>query len=246
MFCEDDLLPMSALNQLLFCERRCALIHIEGLWAENTFTIEGRHLHEKAHDPRAVETRGGVRIVRALPLRCLRLGLVGKADVVEFHPVPSQARVDGASAPHAPGDFAGIDRPRAGPGRPFPIEYKRGKPKPDDSDRVQLCAQALALEEMLGVAVPAGAIYYGRTRRRLEVPLTPDLRRFTEETAARLHRLVRSGRTPRAARQPQCDRCSLLHLCLPDATRARASAARYLQLVLQKTAHEPPSEDLGS
>ncbi len=246
MFCEDDLLPMSALNQLLFCERRCALIHIEGLWAENTFTIEGRYLHEKAHDPCAVEIRNGVRIVRALPLRCLRLGLVGKADVVEFHPMLSEAGVEGASITNAPGIFTGVDRPRPAPGQPFPIEYKRGKPKPDDSDRVQLCAQALALEEMLGVAVLAGAIFYGRTRRRLEVPLTPDLRQFAEETAARLHRLVQSGRTPRAARQPKCDRCSLLHLCLPDATRARTSAARYLQLALQKTAHEPPNEDLGS
>lgn len=135
MFSEDTLLPISALQHLLFCERQCALIHIEGLWAENRLTVEGQHLHRKAHEG-PDETRGDLRVVRGLALRSLRLGLIGKADVVEFQ---SDERSDG-------------------PRRPFPVEYKRGKPKSHEADRVQLCAQALCLEEMLAVAVPEGAI----------------------------------------------------------------------------------------
>jgi len=205
VFTEDTLLPLSALQHLLFCERQCALIHIEGLWAENRLTVEGRHLHGKAHEG-GDETRDGIRVVRGLAVRSLRLGLVGKADVVEFRP------------PALP-----ETRPR-----PFPVEYKRGRPKRHEADRVQLCAQALCLEEMLRVDVPAGALFYGRTRRRLDVRFDVSLRRLTEESAMRLHVLITSGRTPRAVRAPKCDNCSLLHLCLPDALRPRLSATRFV------------------
>lgn len=207
-FAEDDLLPISALQHLLFCERQCALIHIEGLWAENRLTIEGRHLHTKAHEgPR--EVRAGIRITRGLPLRSLRLGLVGKADVVEFLPV---------------GETLG--------GRPFPVDYKRGRPKKHDADKVQLCAQALCLEEMLATPVPAGALFYGRTRRRLEVQFDERLRSLTEDTVRRLRALIISGRTPRASREPKCDSCSLLELCLPEAMEPRHSAVDYLARAL--------------
>lgn len=212
MFNDDDLLPLSALQHLLFCERQCALIHIEGLWAENRLTVEGRHLHDKAHEGPS-ETRAGVRIARGLALRSFRLGLVGKADVVEFR-VP--------------------DTPD-GPARPFPVEYKRGKPKKDHSDRVQLCAQALCLEEMLGAQVPSGALFYGRTRRRLDVTFDAQLRALTEETAARLHALIASRHTPRASREPKCESCSLLDLCLPDALRPTLSAERYLEQSLARS-----------
>lgn len=204
-FSEDDLLPISALQHLLFCERQCALIHIEGLWAENRLTVEGRHLHDKAHEGRD-ETRGDVKVTRGLPLRSFRLGLVGKADVVEFGPGAGGGKAE----------------------CPFPIEYKRGRPKRHDADRVQLCAQALCLEEMLETEVPAGALFYGRTRRRLDVAFDAALPRLTEETADRLHRLIASGRTPTATREPKCDSCSLLNLCLPDALGPRRSASRYL------------------
>lgn len=208
-FAEDDLLPLSALQHLLFCKRQCALIHIEGLWAENRLTVEGRHLHDKAHEGPS-ETRAGVRIARGLALRSLGLGLVGKADVVESHPPASPA----------------------GAPRPFPVEYKRGKPKRDDSDRVQLCAQGLCLEEMLNVDVPAGTLFYGRTRQRLDVEFDATLRRRTEEAASRLHDLIAGGRTPRAVREPKCESCSLLDLCLPDALRPRLSAARFFERAL--------------
>lgn len=207
-FAEDALLPISALQHLLFCERQCALIHIEGVWVENRLTVEGRHLHDKAHDGPS-ETRTGVRIARGLALRSFRLGLVGKADVVEFH---------------GDGEVAA--------GRPFPVEYKRGKPKKHQADKVQLCAQALCLEEMLGTSVPAGALFYGRTRRRMGVPFDAALRHLTEETARRLHALIASRRTPVAVREPKCDSCSLFDVCLPDAMGPQHSAVRYLSRAL--------------
>jgi CRISPR-associated exonuclease Cas4 len=218
VFGEDALLPLSALQHVLFCERQCALIHIEGLWAENRLTVEGRHLHEKVHEG-AHERRGAVRIARSLPLRSLRLGIVGKADVVEFHTL------------------------KDGGVQPYPVEYKRGKPKRDDSDRVQLCAQALCLEEMLGASVPAGALFYGRTRRRLDVVFDEDLRQRTESAASRLHKLMASGTTPLARREPKCDRCSLLHVCLPNALRPRATAGRYVTSALQHSLATVPEAD---
>lgn len=205
---EDDLLPISALQHLLFCERQCALIHVEGLWAENRLTIEGRHLHERA-DSGATESRPGLRVERSVAVRSLRLGLTGKADVVEFH-----RAVDGA------------------PERVVPVEYKRGRPKLDDSDRVQLCAQALCLEEMLGVPVDAGAVFYAQTRRRLDVPFDAELRGRTETAARRFRAVVASGATLRAVRMPKCSGCSLIDLCLPDAQGARCSARAFTERVL--------------
>jgi CRISPR-associated exonuclease Cas4 len=211
MFSEDDLLPLSALQHLLFCERQCALIHVEGLWADNRLTVEGSHQHRKA-DTGADETRGGIRIARGVPLRSLRLGLIGKADVVEFHADPTDA---------------------GEPPRPFPVEYKRGKPKRDRSDEVQLCAQALCLEEMLRTPVPAGALFYGTTRRRLDVAFDAALRRATELAVERLHEIVRTGTTPLARREPKCESCSLLHLCMPRALGPSRSAARDLERALR-------------
>jgi CRISPR-associated exonuclease Cas4 len=206
MFGEDDLLPLSALQHLLFCERQCALIHLEQIWVENSLTVEGRHLHEQA-DSGIQESRGDLRIARALPLRSLRLGLSGKSDVVEFHRIDESAW------------------------RPFPVEYKRGRPKSHRADEVQLCAQALCLEEMLGADVPAGALFYGQTRHRLDVPFDAELRRLTEETAARLHRLIAAGITPTATREPKCDQCSLLEICMPAAPAV--SARQYLDRFLR-------------
>lgn len=208
-YTEDDLLPLSALQHLVFCERQCALIHIEQAWDENRFTAEGRVMHERVHEA-GEESRGEVKTARDLSLRSLRLGLVGKADVVEFH------------------------REAGGIWRPFPVEHKRGKPKPDESDMVQLCAQALCLEEMLGVRVDSGAIFYGRTRRRLEVDFDGPLRRKTEKAAARLHELIESGVTPKPDYTKKCRNCSLVDLCLPQAIRKRVSVAGYLDRMLEE------------
>ncbi len=220
MFSESDLRPLSALQHLVFCERQCALIHLEQVWVENRFTAEGRLLHERA-DTVGGESRGDLRIARGLALCCLRLGLSGRADVVEFH----RAEGGGVELPGASGRW-----------RPFPVEYKRGKPKAGRCDEVQLCAQALCLEEMLEVEVPAGALFYGKRRRRTEVRFNTELRRFTETAAERLHELLGCGRTPVAVREKKCDSCSLLGVCLPAAPAKSARA--YLDDLLQP-AEEP-------
>src|SRR3972149_3816359 len=202
---EEDLTPISALNQYLYCPRRCALIHIEQLWSENLFTAEGRIMHDKA-DSNKFESRGNVRIDYSVPLRSLRLGLVGKADVVEFH---------------KHGDMW----------IPFPVEYKRGKPKPDDSDKVQLCAQAICLEEMMNVEIPEGALFYGQTRHRYDVKFDSALRKETEEAAMRLRELIASGITPPPVYSEKCKKCSLVELCLPQVSK---KVGNYLLKVIEE------------
>jgi len=222
-YAEADLLPISALQHLLFCERQCALIHLERLWADNQWTAEGNVLHRKAHDGKP-ETRDGERITRSLPLRSLALGLSGVADIVLWRPPPwaDPGRKSLAefvrTAP--PGGLADWEI--------TPVEYKRGKPKANDCDRVQLCAQAICLEEMLGVAIPVGQLFYGGNRRRTDVEFDAKLRAITSAAAMRFHALMAAGATPPAVREKKCDTCSLLSLCLPDAMRLR-SAAGYLQ-----------------
>jgi len=221
----SDSLPLSALQHLLFCERQSALIHVERLWEENRFTAEGRVLHEKVDEGRG-ESRPGVRITRSLQLRSEALGLHGVADVVELH-----ARADGGW-------------------QPFPVEYKRGKPKAHDADLVQLCAQAVCLEEAFGVPVPEGALFYGQTRRRLDVVFDTGLRTLTQRTAARLHEVIASGVTPRAVKEKKCEACSLKEVCLPEAmSRPRGAAgwnAQAFAEALQEPAHlSPPDPDAG-
>lgn len=208
-YTEDDLLSLSALQHLLFCERQCALIHIEQAWAENLFTAEGRIMHERVHTADR-ESRGDVRIEFGMAIRSFRLGLIGKADVVEFHRKPDSQK--GESAAWVP----------------FPVEYKRGKPKKDNCDKVQLCAQALCLEEMLGLEVPNGALFYGKRRRRTDVVFDDELRRATEETAKRLQELIASGRTPKPIYTAKCDSCSLAPMCLPKTLGKKHSIKRYL------------------
>lgn len=211
-YSEADLLPISALQHLIFCPRQCALIHVERVWAENLFTAEGRILHEKTHTP-AAERKGRVRVEYSLPLRSFRLGLTGKADVVEFH---SGGLPDGREML-------------------YPVEYKRGKPKADDSDLVQLCAQALCLEEMLGIPVEEGALFYGRERRRARVQFDANLRRRTEEAALELHEMVAAGSTPSPQYGKKCKSCSLQHACLPKACGAKKTASKYLASALEET-----------
>jgi CRISPR-associated exonuclease Cas4 len=223
VFHEDDLRPLSALQHLVFCERQCALIHLEQVWVENRLTAEGRLLHERADEPGSGR-RGDLRTARSLALRSLRLGLVGRADVVEFHRGAGDLEDSGSIR------LPGV----SGRWRPVPVEYKRGKPKAHRADEVQLCAQALCLEEMLTVAIPEGALFYGKKRRRQRVTLDAELRALTEDTARRLHELLAGGRTPAAVRAPKCRRCSLLEVCLPSAPSASARA--YLDALLEPEA----------
>ena len=205
---EDDFFMLSALQHFVFCSRQCALIHIEQAWVENLFTAQGRIMHENAHAER-FEKRKDVRIERGAPLRSFALGLIGKADVVEFHK-------------------------NAETWLPFPVEYKRGKPKADDCDKVQLCAQALCLEEMLKVSIPAGALFYGKTRHRLDVEFTEDLRKETEETARRLHEFILAGKTPKPEYSKKCESCSFAELCMPKSMGKYLPVERYLEEELQK------------
>lgn len=202
-------IPISALQHYLYCPRQCALIHLEQLWAENLYTAEGRRLHEKAHGNTA-ESRRECKTVTGLQLCSRALGLVGQADMVEFHR-------------------------RGGRWHPYPVEYKRGRPKSLDADRIQLCAQALCLEEMLDVAIPEGALFYGKTRRRQVVSLDESLRAQTRAAAAAVHELLRLGATPPPPPLEKandlCPACSLRDVCLPLVPRK--SAAGYLRSIVE-------------
>jgi CRISPR-associated exonuclease Cas4 len=229
MYDEDNLLPVSALQHLMFCERQCALIHIEQVWRDNPLTIEGSHMHERVDEtgPRR-EIRGDVLIVRGVALRSFRLGLSGRADVVEFHRTGEkrESRREDLSTAVA---LSGV----TGSWVPFPVDYKHGKPKRDPCDEIQLCAQASCLEEMLGVEVPDGALFYGKIKRRQNVVLHAELRRATAAAASRLHALIGFGVTPKAVKEPKCDQCSLLPRCLPEAMSDSRSATQYLQDALR-------------
>ena len=227
MYSEDDLLPISALQHLQYCRRRCALVHIEGMWTENAMTAEGRVLHERAHQPGAGNS-DGVRTARGLRLCSRELGLFGVADIVEFYRVEMPSRP--APLPEGEGSNApGCELPNApGRWRPFPVEYKRGKRKAEQSYFVQLCAQALCLEEMLKTEVPEGALYHGKSRRRQPVAFDAALRARTIELAAKLHELIAAGSVPPPEYGPKCKFCSLRPQCVPKLPRSR-SAQAYLE-----------------
>lgn len=240
-YAEDDLLPISALQHLLFCERQCALIHLERVWVENQLTAEGRQLHKKAHDA-TPETRDGVRITRGLPVRSLELGLVGQTDVVLWEPPPGTD----LTAETLASRLRGATREDLWRWRVTPVEYKRGKPKSNDCDRIQLAAQSLCLEEMLGVSITTAQLFYGAKRRRFDVGIDEDLRSRTQAAALRLHELIAAGQTPSARREPKCESCSLLEICLPDALPPARSARRFFTQALAASLSETgPATDNG-
>jgi CRISPR-associated exonuclease Cas4 len=205
MLDEDHLLPLSALQHWLYCPRQCGLIHLEQMWAENNFTAQGQVLHHKAHEG-ADESKAGVRITRSLPVRSFTLGISGQCDIVEFH----------------------------GDGRVVPVEYKRGKPKSHRADEVQLCAQAMCLEEMLGVTITSGCLFYGENRRRTVVQLDAPLRQLVTDTAATLHAMIDSRETPLAEYDSRrCDACSLIDLCQPKSMRFKRGAQAWFSSALK-------------
>jgi CRISPR-associated exonuclease Cas4 len=214
-YTESDLLPLSGLAHMAFCERRWALIHLEQQWADNSFTVEGNQLHEKAHSQQ-VESRPGVLIRRTVPLRSLRLGLTGQADILEFEP---------STAPEAvalPG--------HRGRWQAFPIEYKRSRDKAGSiAYRIQLCAQAMCLEEMLSTRIPSGAIYDAAKRRRQPVEFSHPVRKEVERLADAMHTLLRRGQTPPGILKPACKGCSMAETCLPGKLDAASSVSSYLR-----------------
>ncbi|MCC5887391.1 MAG: CRISPR-associated protein Cas4 [Gammaproteobacteria bacterium] len=205
---DDRLIPLSALQHAVYCMRQAALIHLEQQWAENRFTAEGRVLHT-ATDRGESRTRGPIKRVHALPVGSRRLALYGICDLVEI-------RKSGGSEAESGVDY-------------FPVEFKRGKPKPHRADEVQLCAQALCLEEMTGNAIGTGALYYAQTKRRVDISLDTDLRALTEQIAAALRGVLNSGRTPPPTEhKARCKACSLRGECQPDVAR-RGSASRWME-----------------
>lgn len=209
-FTDSDLLPLSALQHFIYCPRQCALIHLEQQWTENRFTAEGRAQHDRVDRPEH-ELRDGVRTEYAVWLRSLQLGLIGKADAVEFRE---------------------SERGQC----PFPVEHKRGRPKPTHCDWVQLCAQAMCLEEMMAVEIEAGAIFYGQPRRRQNVEFTPELRAETKRTAAALHEMMRCGKTPAAEYDSKkCGACSLLETCMP---KQRRGVSDYMKTMLSESENQ--------
>lgn len=202
---EDGLAPISALQHMLYCPRQCALIHVERQWSDNRFTAEGSILHQRPDAGRG-EQRSTIRIERSVPLRSSRLGLFGVADVIEI--------------------CAG--------GRIFPVEYKRGRPKTHRADEVQLCAQAICLEEMLDVPVLEGALFYGRSRRRKVVVFDAGLRALTEAVAADTRSMLAAGRTPPAEFEAgKCNACSLKETCQPESPRGPAVVDRWLKRAVE-------------
>jgi CRISPR-associated exonuclease Cas4 len=217
MFTEEEFLPLSGLQHLEFCERQWALIHIEQVWEESALTAEGRILHERVDAP-AQESRVDVVVCRGVAVWSKRLGLSGRADVVEFH-----RAADGVEVPG-----------RAGLWLPFPVEYKRGRPKAGLCDEVQLCAQGMCLEERFGVRIGEGALFYGRTRHREAVAFRAPLRERTEALSARMHEMYRLGETPPPVYSERCEKCSLRERCMPRALEKPGPVERYLARALRE------------
>ena len=220
MYSDDEMVPLSALQHDVFCRRQCALIHLEGAWTENVLTAEGRAMHDRV-DANVHESRRDVRLATTLRLVSHRLGVAGVADMVEFH------RVDDPAAP-------GVELPGvAGRWMPFPVEYKHGKPNGRNADEAQLCAQAMCLEEMLGVEIPSGALFYGKTRHRLDVAFDAALRALTERAAADVHELLTRGVLPEPEYGKWCESCSLVEDCRPKGhgRSARAWLEREMEAV---------------
>ena len=214
MFAEDDFFQISALQHYVYCPRQCALIHVEDVWKENVFTVRGDILHEKV-DTDTYESRGTIKTVRGLKIHSFRLGISGRCDVVEFR--SSKDKQECLSN-----------------GEPMPVEFKAGKPKDDISDKVQLCAQALCLEEMLNTSVKHGAFFYAKIRRRVQVEIDEELRKQTEEIISKVREIITNKRTPAARYSAKCGRCSLEPVCLPKAMSDR-KLKMYLKNLYEKT-----------
>jgi CRISPR-associated exonuclease Cas4 len=213
MYGEEDYLLLSGIQHFAFCPRQWALIHIEGMWTENYLTATGRVLHNKAHDAVRPEKRGDIITVRALKISSAGLGISGECDVVEFH-----KNINGVPLKKHDGLYL-----------PYPVEYKRGKSKTDDCDRLQLCAQAICLEEMLFCEIPEGALFYGELKRRELVSFTKELRDKVKETAAGMHYLFKRQHTPKGNVGKQCQSCSLKDECLPKLSKTEKSVQQYLE-----------------
>lgn len=217
MYQEAEYLQLSGIQHFAFCRRQWALIHIEQQWADNLRTVQGEIMHQRAHDSAVYNDSGDLITVRGLRISSSTLGVSGMCDVVEFH------RCDDGTA------LSGHD----GYWRPYPIEYKRGKPKDHDADELQLCAQSLCLEEMFYCNIQEGSLFYGETRRRNVVELTPELRDRVFSMLEEMHQLFRRGHTPKVKPAKSCNACSLNEVCIPKICKS-ISAVSYVQAHIQE------------
>jgi CRISPR-associated exonuclease Cas4 len=208
---EEDFLLLSGIQHFAFCKRQWALIHIEQQWHENFRTIEGQILHEKTHDNTIKEKRGDLIISRGMVIFSRSLGLTGNCDVVELHKSPNGVNIFG----------------RDGTYKPIPVEYKRGKPKENDSDVLQLCAQAMCLEEMLLCEIPEAFLYYGEIKHRLKIILDEELRQRVKSITKEMHELYGKRHTPKVKISKSCKACSLSELCIPKLCK-NLSVADYI------------------
>lgn len=212
-YTDNEFLLLSGIQHIAFCPRQWALIHIEQQWAENVNTIEGQHLHQRVDDPFLRDLANDLVVWRSVNLISFKLGLSGRADVVEFRPSTNGIELQGKS----------------GKWIPYPVEYKRGKPKPDSCDEVQLCAQAMCMEEMFNTDIPEGALYYGETRHRTLVEFTEALRKQVSDYVIEMHRLFHDCITPPPVYKSHCKSCSLVGICLPKSLSSSQTANEYLK-----------------
>ena len=202
---EEDFLMLSGIQHFAFCRRQWALIHIENQWVENYSTVSGNIVHKNAHDKKFKETRGDILITRGMSIFSNILGISGECDVVEFHENINGVNLYGKDKKHIP----------------FPIEYKRGKPKEHNADILQLCAQAMCLEEMLCCEITNGALYYDEIKRRENVVFTDELREEVVKIFAEMHNLYKKGHTPKVKPKKNCNSCSLKGICVPKIMRPK-------------------------
>jgi CRISPR-associated exonuclease Cas4 len=206
---QDDYLMLSGLQHFAYCRRQWALIHIEQQWAENERTVDGNLFHQRAHDSEETEKRGNLLITRGLRVRSERLRVTGICDVVEFHKDSNGITLSGYE----------------GRWLPYLVEYKKGQPKEHQADELQLCGQAMCLEEMLLCEIPRGSLFYGETRRRVQVDFTPELRKQAEDMLTEMHDLWKKGYTPKVKAQKGCNACSLKEICIPKLGKTKSVTA---------------------
>ena len=216
IYTEDDYLQLSGLQHFSFCRRQWALIHIEDIWKDNLRTTEGQIMHERAHDASIHERRGDVINVRGVRVSSAELGTSGICDVLEYHKAE-----EGIILPYAEGKWI-----------PYPVEYKRGSPKENPADILQLCGQALCLEEMLCCEIPEGALFYGEIRRREIVLFGEELRQTVKDQLFEMHNLFSKGHTPKVKPTKACNACSLKEHCLPKLMNTK-KASVYLAEALE-------------
>lgn len=218
---EEDYLMLSGIQHFSFCRRQWALIHIEQQWDENLRTVEGNLFHRKAHDGYSSEKRKNVIISRGMPVFSRTMGVSGICDIVEFHR-------DDRNGIHLYG--------REGMYRVYPVEYKKGQPKEDEADILQMAAQAMCLEEMLACSIEKGYLFYGEIRRRIEVPLEETIRKQVREAFAEMHQYYQRQYTPKVKRTKACNACSLKNLCLPQVMKYQSAKEYVLRRIGEEEA----------